>query len=1292
MTRKKFLLIAFLLSLFMLQQTQVGAKFLPHQKENAQANSILANELPTQLNIYMRHLESTFGKPDLDANGLPIPCSYGDTAYGCAELGSGGYTYPSHSPQLVEVETDYLLDVLPREMNVREIPPTLAALQAQALAARSYADFRFSKYGYMDNSSNFQVFIPYSFEFYTLGGSHLNEAADPCNENASVTNSLNEVQQLICDAVTSTHGYYLSQDGSAIDAQFASDSVDRTATCKNADGTGCRNADSSAEIYYLKEVQDPISNSCDSTNFGQSTTSGPDMDKVWGMSQKGAVRWSKGNECANAQVDAPQTWSVQWTDYRQILAHYYTGIDILNGSGSPVAPNYRWNLLKYDSPIPNGASYTLNSIWLQNTSTSKWNANDIVIGYQWTARDAQATGHWTDIGSFTFELDKGAPITLDPLTIPVELGGNVTLHLDLRRANVEDSWFSKAGWPDATIDIDGVAGPTVTPTPIGGNGTATPDIGAPTPTPIGGTLQPPTVIPTATPAPVYEGTLPSHNGWRPWIVTISNLIPGMQYRIVVSGVVHYNSWLLVDPQWHDYQATPGCFCQRGQFIVFNDIPLAAQNGQEVYDPIHSYTFLWLADSAELQMYTSDSLYYDNYGDFTYQIFEDSFIGTPTPTPTLTPTPTPTLGCNFWTWICSIWQGLQNSVQDFFNRIDGFIGENWGGDTGGYSVSSNKLDVAAGSHRILWQTSYGADQFAFITMSNVDENGGEQSLILKSQSAASATSGGIEVVYDAANNVVRIMTNAENQGRVQRGEDIAATFIDGDQFTARARPDGMVEIYRNEQLLGTRDMTAWPYYAEGGYTGLLFVDAGDAVLDDFGGGTVSTDPTPTPTNTPTPTPTFTPTDTPTPTPTFTPTETPTPTPTFTPTAAPLVVSSVTRNNANPTNLASVSFTVTFSETVTGVDVADFSLASTGITGASITTVSGSGATRTVTVSTGTGSGTLRLNVIDNDTILNAAGNKLGGAGAGNGNYTIGQIYTVDKPTVVSSLRAPTNPIAASTVTFTVTFSETVTGVGLPDFNLTTTGVTGASISSVSGSGSVYVVKVNAGSGAGTIRLNVVDDDTIADVAGNKLGGTGTGNGDFTGGQTYTISSLTVNSIGAQDGTLLESLETSNAGGTLNATAAYFIVGDNAANLQYRSVLHFGTASLPDTAVVSSATVKVKQLGAVAGTNPFTTHGNLTAVIQKPYFGAVPDLEIGDFQATAGNAGVTTFGSTPVGSWYSALLNSAGFSYVNLTGTTQFRLAFTLDDNNDLGADYIVFSSCEDATVANRPQLIILYYLP
>jgi hypothetical protein len=108
-----------------------------------------------------------------------------------------------------------------------------------------------------------------------------------------------------------------------------------------------------------------------------------------------------------------------------------------------------------------------------------------------------------------------------------------------------------------------------------------------------------------------------------------------------------------------------------------------------------------------------------------------------------------------------------------------------------------------------------------------------------------------------------------------------------------------------------------------------------------------------------------------------------------------------------------------------------------------------------------------------------------------------------PMVSSITRANLNPTNLPSVDFTVTFFEAVTGVDLSDFSLTITGVSGAAVSGVSGSGSVYTVTVNTGSGIGTIRLDVVDNDTIVDLALNPLGGVGYGNGNYTGGETYAV---------------------------------------------------------------------------------------------------------------------------------------------------------------------------------------------
>lgn len=183
-----------------------------------------------------------------------------------------------------------------------------------------------------------------------------------------------------------------------------------------------------------------------------------------------------------------------------------------------------------------------------------------------------------------------------------------------------------------------------------------------------------------------------------------------------------------------------------------------------------------------------------------------------------------------------------------------------------------------------------------------------------------------------------------------------------------------------------------------------------------------------------------------------------------------------------------------------------------------------------------------------------------------------------------------------------------------------------------------------------------------------------------------------SQGAFDGWVLESTQTSDVGGTLNRTNTTFALGDDLANKQYRSVLHFDTSSLPDQAVITKVTLNILRQGLV-GTDPFTTHGALRVDINKTFFGGANTLQAEDFQAaaTSGSAGI--FNPTPfVGSWYSAVLLSNAQSNVNPVGTTQLRLRFTLDDNNDASADYLLFYSGDYATITNQPRLIVEYYMP
>jgi hypothetical protein len=76
----------------------------------------------------------------------------------------------------------------------------------------------------------------------------------------------------------------------------------------------------------------------------------------------------------------------------------------------------------------------------------------------------------------------------------------------------------------------------------------------------------------------------------------------------------------------------------------------------------------------------------------------------------------------------------------------------------------------------------------------------------------------------------------------------------------------------------------------------------------------------------------------------------------------------------------------------------------VSGSSISSVTGSGDTYTVTVGTGTGSGTIRLDVVDDDSIRDEAFQNLGGDGQGNGDYNTGEVYNILAPSVFADVPA------------------------------------------------------------------------------------------------------------------------------------------------------------------------------------------------------------------------------------------------------------------------------------------------
>ncbi len=136
----------------------------------------------------------------------------------------------------------------------------------------------------------------------------------------------------------------------------------------------------------------------------------------------------------------------------------------------------------------------------------------------------------------------------------------------------------------------------------------------------------------------------------------------------------------------------------------------------------------------------------------------------------------------------------------------------------------------------------------------------------------------------------------------------------------------------------------------------------------------------------------------------------------------------------------------------------------------------------------------------------------------------------------------------------------------------------------------------------------------------------------------------------------------------------------------------TASLPDNAVITKVTLRVKRQGVTGGGNPITTFQGFMVEIRRGTFGTLP-LQITDFQAAAQKT-IGPFKPALVGGWYQFNLTSLK-AYINKlatgSGVTQIRLRFKLDDNNNTVANYLSLYS-GNAPAASRPQLILEYYVP
>lgn len=386
--------VAFVLSLLIVQELAYAAR---------------PATVPSTVNVSMYRFSTPgTGQTILVVNGVNASCAttthqdrWGCTAffdYYNPTMQNPGtvvpYPYGSTAVPAVSLQNDYLKNVVSQEMGPDF---DLTALDAQAITSRTYA-MRFS--GNLNNSM--QVFVPYRFERMRRedGDTAHNPTTTPTpnvGNCGSITGSFTASERKICDALAASQGKYMTlhDTDTPIDAEYRTQNGNPTNPCAQnpADpSTTCptppANCSGLDVAYfseaYLRDVSDPI-------NDGETRSQAPCNSA--GLSQAGAGRWARGSTFS---IGTPTPWSggVKWDSPAQILTHYYTGIDLRDGSGNVLTPPLRWNMLNAAN-LPGSMSASASqdiSVTIQNTGTETWNETVSPwawsLSYQWCLQSA----------------------------------------------------------------------------------------------------------------------------------------------------------------------------------------------------------------------------------------------------------------------------------------------------------------------------------------------------------------------------------------------------------------------------------------------------------------------------------------------------------------------------------------------------------------------------------------------------------------------------------------------------------------------------------------------------------------------------------------------------------------------------------------------------------------------------------------------------------------------------------------------------------------------------------------
>jgi hypothetical protein len=199
-----------------------------------------------------------------------------------------------------------------------------------------------------------------------------------------------------------------------------------------------------------------------------------------------------------------------------------------------------------------------------------------------------------------------------------------------------------------------------------------------------------------------------------------------------------------------------------------------------------------------------------------------------------------------------------------------------------------------------------------------------------------------------------------------------------------------------------------------------------------------------------------------------------------TTAPTVTIEQASGQPDPTNVASVEFTVTFSEPVVGFADGDVELSGTA-GGALTPAVTGTGPTFTVTVSGLTSSGTV-IATLSASAAADLAGNPSAASTSSDNTISFDNVA----PTVtIDQALGQADPTSAAPIEFTAVFSEPVTGFGAADVDFAGSTVGGTLTAVVTGAGDTYSVSVSGMTGTGQVVASVVAS-AASDAAGNDSG--------------------------------------------------------------------------------------------------------------------------------------------------------------------------------------------------------------